>query len=881
MKPNLYKPIFAILVTLAFLSATSPAFAVDKNWNNPGTGDWFLPSNWTPGITAPGPGDNAQIDNGGTAQILSAGATAFQVFLGLTPTTGDGNLDIAGPGTLVAGGNIIVAYTGGTATFNITSGGTASNGFDAIIGFAAGTNGTATVDGTGSKWTSATHFYVGYSGTGTLNITGGGQVLTTRGFLGFTAAGDGTVIVDGTGSLFHNSDNLYIGGDTGGPQGTGLLRIENGGQVSSDNTFVWNTGTIEIGVNPILLNLTLNYVGGTLRTIANTTFTNDVIVHGAGIIVDSKGFTSTLSGIYSDIGGLTKIGTGSIFLTNTNTYTGDTNVNAGSLFIDGSIASVNTYVKPGALLGGTGTIIGSVLNDGTVSPGDGPGMAATLTINHNYTQNSDGNFIAELGGLADGVESDLLHVGASASIAGNVQLIRLDSFSPSPGDEVTIITAFVGRTGEFETVDEIGWGLIHPVPQYDRPHEVYVVFELTPFSTIGGTRNQICVEENLDAAATLSSSAAIDLVTFVGNILPPDLPEAFDLLAPEELASIYEISFSHAFTQGMNLQRRMSDIRVMANGYCEPEVVTQEYSGGKGATDGKTVLNEKNAVAAVESCPDKRWGVFATGSGEFVDVGDEDLNAPEYDFVTGSFVTGVDYRVNSHIAVGIDGGYYHSNANLINAGTLDVDSGQVGLYATVFSGGFYFDAAANAGWNTYDYRRTALGGVEDGNTEGAEFSGLVGGGYDWKLKGCWTIGPFATFQYNYLEIDSFSETGTSVASLDYPDQNQEQERSTLGLKVAYESKRGNTILRPELRVAWQHEFEDTDYAIDWSFGNIDNHICSVFGPRTGEDSLLVDAGFALVMGRCHNVSAYVYYNGNLARENYDRQGASGGVRVSF
>ena len=38
----------------------------------------------------------------------------------------------------------------------------------------------ATVDGTGSKWTNSSSLYVGNSGSGTLNITGGGTVSNTR-----------------------------------------------------------------------------------------------------------------------------------------------------------------------------------------------------------------------------------------------------------------------------------------------------------------------------------------------------------------------------------------------------------------------------------------------------------------------------------------------------------------------------------------------------------------------------------------------------------------------------------------------------------------------------------------------------------------------------
>jgi hypothetical protein len=50
-------------------------------------------------------------------------------------------------------------------------------------------------------------------------------------------------------------------------------------------------------------------------------------------------------------------------------------------------------------------------------------------------------------------------------------------------------------------------------------------------------------------------------------------------------------------------------------------------------------------------------------------------------------------------------------------------------------------------------------------------------------------------------------------------------------------------------------------------------------PELGRDSLLVGAGFAI---QCSETfSTYFYYDGELGRENYDRHGVSGGVRVAF
>ena len=53
-------------------------------------------------------------------------------------------------------------------------------------------------------------------------------------------------------------------------------------------------------------------------------------------------------------GSLTKVGTGTLDLTGANTYTGNTNINAGTLAVDGSLASSSIFVNAGGTLGGNG-----------------------------------------------------------------------------------------------------------------------------------------------------------------------------------------------------------------------------------------------------------------------------------------------------------------------------------------------------------------------------------------------------------------------------------------------------------------------------------------------------------------------------------------------
>ena len=147
-----------------------------------------------------------------------------------------------------------------------------------------------------------------------------------------------------------------------------------------------------------------------------------------------------------------------------------------------------------------------------------------------------------------------------------------------------------------------------------------------------------------------------------------------------------------------------------------------------------------------------------TGFGDFVSV-DGDGNANGYNFTTGGVSLGVDYRITDQLAIGVMGEYSHTWTSLQPSGNIDVNSGRGGLYATWFNHGIYLNGAIYGGHNSYDSSRSGLGGLATGNTEGAEWSTFISGGYDFHF-GHLTVGPIAALQYTYVNINGFSENGS-------------------------------------------------------------------------------------------------------------------------
>jgi autotransporter-associated beta strand protein len=739
--------------------------------------------------------------------------------------------------------------------------------------------------------------FTGSLNTNTVNDSPGGPGATLLTSITFDAKASNftlsgfSVFIHGGGFITNNSPNLQVisFGNAGGSGGLAL-----------------GNATVAGAVAPV----TWSAAAGDMLVTCDVSFNNDFGVPGTPttlIVTGSHNITAT--GAFFEVPGATGIliknGTGKLTLTGNSTFLGDTTVNGGVLQVDGSIASIRTFVNPGGTLAGIGLIGGTVFNNGgNVQPGDAPGI---LTVNGNYFQSHTGTLTIQLTGGNDSQHSGLF-VGNHASIDGNLRIVKLGQ-GPllKVGDKIDIVAANNGVTGTFSNVSYQTDTIINTKVVYG-PGSVSLEQASGYFEKFARdqrlTPNQLAVAQGLDKVAFPKGEPK--LVNFLDGEPVGKLPGDFDKIAPEELTSIFTIGTALANVQTTNLQRRTDDIRSGSRGFSAAGFATAGsgplYSGnlgvaGPSGNDGKESKEMKAVVL-----PEDRWGAFITGVGEWVSVGD-DFNARGYDLTTGGFTLGADYKVTPNLAVGIDAGYAGTAADLNNGGRVFVNGGKLGLYATFFQNeqaaqmmskdaskdsskeaptpapslakGFYADVAVNGGYNSYDTRRDALQGTARGSTDGGELNVLFGTGYDWKM-GALSIGPTASFQYTYLGINSFSETG-SLAPLRFPTQHQDSLRTAFGMKASYDWKVGGVIVKPELRAAWQHEYGDSSYAMESSFQS--GGAFTVNGPLIGRDSLLVGAGFAVMWNE--RTSTYVYYDGELGRTRYDSQNVSGGIRLSF
>jgi autotransporter-associated beta strand protein/T5SS/PEP-CTERM-associated repeat protein len=290
-------------------------------------------------------------------------------------------------GTWSISGDLYLGYQGvGTLTVN---GGSVTSEYS-YLGLEANSTGAATV--TSGTWSSSLALVVGSGGTGTLNVSGG-SVTSGAGILGDGGGSIGEATI--AGGSWSSDSNLIVGLD-----GVGTLSLTESGAALIGS----GTGALFLAAGPSsigTLNLGTGSAAGTLNAAVVTAGSGSATVnfHHTGGHTFAPQLTGNLA--------VNKLGSGTTFLTGTNSYTGVTAILAGTLEIQASV--LNSADGPlgnatsAILLGEAGSSVAATLQTNAPSP---------LTIERPITvqAGSGSRIVSNLGlGLVDIRSSFDLH----------------------------------------------------------------------------------------------------------------------------------------------------------------------------------------------------------------------------------------------------------------------------------------------------------------------------------------------------------------------------------------------------------------------------------------------------------------------------------------
>ena len=267
-----------------------------------------------------------------------------------------------------------------------------------------------------------------------------------------------------SGGVVSGNGVLAFGGGT--LSGPGPLTVNGalnwtGGTISTTSVTVNNVLTISGGATKLLEGActlvntaTANWSGGTIELSSPAVISNaaggtfNVTFGGTAVGVGGAGALFANAGQFNASAGSGNVAAMSVPFNNSGTLV----VNSGTLGFQSPYAQTagltllnggnidNTYGLEiqGGTLAGSGTVFGSVTNNGTVSPGAPLGQMA---IGGDYVQTASGTLDIALGGTSPGTGFDWLIVTNTAFLAGTLNVSLANGFYPSPNAVFTFLNA--------------------------------------------------------------------------------------------------------------------------------------------------------------------------------------------------------------------------------------------------------------------------------------------------------------------------------------------------------------------------------------------------------------------------------------------------------
>ena len=668
---------------------------------------------------------------------------------------------------------------------------------DGYIGRNPTASGTVTVTGEGtffgSRWFNNDYLYVGYSGTGVLNVSGGGHVRSTDGIIGFMPDSSGSVTVTGQGSLaasLWESDNIYVG-----YEGEGDMLISAGGSVVTSLS---------------------SFIGYQSGSVGNVTVTG----------VDS--LWQTAGGLY--IGGDSD-GAGG---------TGLLNIGPGGTVEAGSVRIWST-----GTLSGTGTLVsGSVSNYGTIKPG---GSMETLIIEGNLTMQPGSTYEVDIDNSGN---SDLLSITGNLSIdGGTVKAVSTETITGTK--QYTIINAG-SITGAFDAEDTamvdstillsddviFGYGtdsvlLQIQVRTFDDPSFVH-------------TDNQLAVARVFQQMAAEGDNSITTALQNLDSI--SQVRDAYDQLCGQTRLHFAPVTTLDTGKYLNTVADRLSHVIEGLSYYesydgpllamAEPDT-SDAYSRMYFTIPHYSTSSRTRGLRYHDYDEGVFWG---KGYGVFGKRKTKN-EVPGYKYNVYGTSFGLDSKVSDNFLMGLTAGYSMSLIDsYVEGDESNIKNANVGIYGSHYADYLHIDSVFTYSFLKYETERK-ISIVDEkikGDTDGRAISGYVEARYDLGNINYWILQPLAAFQFSLLSLDGYNESG-GAGSLEYDDQSYNSYKSSLGLKLNQEllGRDRSYSESIQLRGRWLHEFGDDSSSINAHFVSDPGLVFEVSDEPIARDSALL------------------------------------------
>ena len=651
-----------------------------------------------------------------------------------------------------------------------------------------------------------------------------------------TILGNGGVVQAGTGTLTLTNPNPYTGGTI---IKSGVLKVAQDGVIGSappigsgdvinNGTLVFDSSTntsfegnisgsgalVQEGAGTLELVGIGTYTGGTTVAAGSIlqisgSIAGDVLDNG--LLAFDSGSDVSFAGVVSGSGILQQNGTGTLILTGSNTYTGETAILNGTLRATHPLPGYAFVGNNGAYFGTLDAVpgvVGSLGSSGRVAVHGGD-----TTVGGDYTNS---------GTLAVSLGSKLAVTGTATLSGGTLEVTGAD-----PGyvanTHTDVLTATGGVTGTFSNlVKDSG-----------------VVFTST---TIGYGTNDVWLD-----TTGLSITAAAKAMGFVA-------PAAVS--AAQRVQDGFEAinaTMASGGTPSSDLLQGAGAIQHSATPTVAQATLTS-LSGQLHAASAAMLFDGIDAGShALSEHFDDLVGGRANSGVWYSDLGWQgNLQRGGYagaTFRSDGGMTGADMRIGAHgvfgFAVGQSRGFGQLDASWDHGRTW---MNSLAMYGGVVNGPWYANAQIANGWYHQDMQRLlqlgALGSLVGAGSTGHYVAGSLEGGRLFHF-GAVRVTPFADVRYQRLDLGGFTEQGGLGYGLTANGRTAGRLQAGLGVRAGRGWRLANGM-RVEFdgSAGWRHTLHQYGSVFDASFTGFNDWL-PVEGIGLSKDAVVLRTGLSL------------------------------------
>ena len=699
-------------------------------------------------------------------------------------------------------------------------------------------------------------------------------------------------------------------------------------------------GLIKVDPGTLRITDTANDYAGLTQVLGGELFVNSFSLPGdafvdAGTRLTFDQTAAVGDGVFNDLisgpGAVRKAGAATLTIDGTQTYTGGTFVDGGTLLVEGRIGDV--AANRGGTLGGTGTVGDLLVNPGgTVSPGappsptDANSQFGVLTVDGDAAFRPGSRFAVD---ITPAEVSDRLDVSGATRIDGGTVTVDAQPGRYRGGLTYTLIDSAGGVDGVFDAVtdnlDFFDAQLVY------SPTLVQLVLARggVTFADRGRTFNQRSAGRALDLAGNPTDDLVF-ILDRLDELNGAALLAGLDSLAGEIYANLPYVRFQVADHHNRMVARELRPTwlgprREIYRDLASADSLNNDFAatltgllgagrpaaGGGVTVDGADFSGTGGGIELAGYCPDPlatdglgfgpsiatpTVGTFggAGDPGPMVDgwvrgfgVGgrvDSDFDNDSVDFNFGGLQFGATGHVADGLATGVNFAWTHASAGLDDLpGDAEITSYAFGTHSRLSAGRFYALTSSQFSYDEYDISRSIqFGSVNrsaDGETSGTTVSyyGELGATY---RVGITDVQPLFAAQYVGVDRSSFTETGTAnAARLSFDSEHEDSARTILGGRLLRRYLTGTgVVLLPELRAFYTHEFTDTDRFTSAEFLGGPGASFAIRSAVPGRDNAVLGGG--LTVSVAERLGVFGHYDASFSGRDQLHAG-TGGLVVTW